>query len=382
MCGIFGGYSSSLAKADLELIHTLGILSQFRGVDSTGVIVGHNIKGKKVKKIMIRKDVGNSSNFLASDAYSKVAIPNEAFMVVGHTRWATNGTINVNNAHPFNVKNIYGVHNGTIPKHSVPHDRKDYDSDSQVFFRDLQENGIDKAVENAGYSPALAVVYVDTEASTLNFFRNDKRPLFAMPTKANDTIFWASEYSFLEFAERRSPIICDDIIEIEKDKLHTIKIGSLDVTTRELVKTPPPPFVLSPWTGMNGSPKSDNASLKKEHKRNKKYYYNQAADADANTSLRGVDLSASGKKKPSTIVSVDSKYKGYMGKEFNVSTILNYLQKGCIFSGYIPNIFERVIWINDKQFYTPAFHSPEVREYLIGTHNPVFEGKIEGNTVQ
>lgn len=357
---------------DLEFIETLGILSQFRGTDSTGVIVGHNIKGEKRKHIKLRKEVGNSSTFLKSDMYKDIAKPNETFMVVGHTRWATSGTVNVNNAHPFRVGNIFGVHNGTIPKHQVPHEQRDFDSDSQIFFRDLQANGVDKAVENAGPTAALAIVYVDIDANTLNFYHNSKRPLYFMLSKHRDTVFWASEAQFLDFAERRSSQLFTSAEEVKTDMLHTVRIGTMELTSRELVKTPPPPFV--PFVIGNHS------SLKKEQKRGKKYWYNKAADATDDTSLRGVDLS-SGKKKNSDVkISHNALYRGYQQKEFLVSDILNHLQKGCVLTGYIPNIFERVFWINEKQFITPAINSNDTREYLIGHNHPIFEGKVvEGN---
>ena len=372
---MFGGYSSSLDATDLEFIKTLGILSQFRGTDSTGVIVGHNIKGERRKHIKLRKDVGNSSNFLSSKVYEDITKPIETFMVVGHTRFATSGVVNINNAHPFRVGNIFGVHNGTIPKHQVPYDQREFDSDSQVFFRDLQANGIDKAVENAGLTAALAVVYIDIDANTLNFYRNNKRPLFFMMSKRGDAVFWASEAQFLDFAERRSSQLFTEAEEVKVDTLHTVKIGSMDLTSRELVKTPPPPFV-----HFNiGNHSSFN---KKEQKRNKKYYYNQAADADKETSLRGVDLS-SGKKKETNKTSHNAKYRGYGQKEFLVTDILNHLQKGCLLTGYIPNVFERVFWVNEKQFIVPAVNSNDTREYLIGNHHPLFEGKvIDEGTVQ
>lgn len=82
MCGIWGAYSSNLSAGEISSVKVLGLLSQLRGTDSTGVIIGHNDKGSKTKLIKLRKAVGNSSNFFESTEFKEAAEPNTTFLLL------------------------------------------------------------------------------------------------------------------------------------------------------------------------------------------------------------------------------------------------------------------------------------------------------------
>ncbi|MBR4999162.1 MAG: class II glutamine amidotransferase, partial [Clostridia bacterium] len=97
MCGIYGVIGN---KAYEKVLNGLKLL-QYRGYDSCGIAYFNN--GFKIEKA-----VGSLENL-------KLITQNET-IAFGHTRWATNGEVNLENAHPHVSYdgNITIVHNGRI----------------------------------------------------------------------------------------------------------------------------------------------------------------------------------------------------------------------------------------------------------------------------
>ncbi len=85
-----------------QIIYT-GIKSlEYRGYDSTGIVLVENNKTVTVKA------VGDTSKLPLDE------LPGTATMGVGHTRWATHGKPSVPNAHPHTYGDVTLVHNGII----------------------------------------------------------------------------------------------------------------------------------------------------------------------------------------------------------------------------------------------------------------------------
>lgn len=134
MCGIMGYVGKRPAK---QIIYT-GIKSlEYRGYDSTGIIV---IEKNKTQTI---KAVGDTSK-LPLDTLSSTAT-----MGVGHTRWATHGKPSVPNAHPHTYGDVTLVHNGIIEnfedfKSEIDTSKLKSETDSEVLAglidRYFQEN--------------------------------------------------------------------------------------------------------------------------------------------------------------------------------------------------------------------------------------------------
>lgn len=106
MCGIFG----YIGKQDpLEICLTgLGQL-EYRGYDSTG------IAGVSDGTIQFCKKAGKLSNLLQAHSLRNLK------SAIGHTRWATHGKVNDQNAHPLldAKQSMAIVHNGIIENHQA-----------------------------------------------------------------------------------------------------------------------------------------------------------------------------------------------------------------------------------------------------------------------
>lgn len=85
MCGIVGYIGE---KSESHLLRGLEML-EYRGYDSAGIAVNRN------KKMNVFKEVGKVENLkLKVQEYESFGVG------IAHTRWATHGKVNLENAHP------------------------------------------------------------------------------------------------------------------------------------------------------------------------------------------------------------------------------------------------------------------------------------------
>lgn len=121
MCGIFG----YIGTKDPLKICLLGLEQlEYRGYDSTGVV------GIQRGKLAFCKKAGKLSNLLQAMNLKDLEL------AIGHTRWATHGKVNDQNAHPhLDAKNsIAVIHNGIIENHHQL--RKQLEAEGVSFFSD------------------------------------------------------------------------------------------------------------------------------------------------------------------------------------------------------------------------------------------------------
>lgn len=101
MCGIIG-YVGTNNATDI-LLDSLELL-EYRGYDSAGIAF-HN-----AKNISVYKQVGKVSALRELLEGVQCISP----IGIGHTRWATHGSVSTKNAHPHQVQDVTLVHNGII----------------------------------------------------------------------------------------------------------------------------------------------------------------------------------------------------------------------------------------------------------------------------
>lgn len=143
-------------------------------------------------------------------------------VMIGHNRFATTGKINKANAHPFEFDRVVGVHNGTLRNKYKLLEGHKFDVDSEALYHHINEKGIDDAINTA--EGAWALVWYDKEASTLNFLRNNERPMNIVFSEDFRTMYWASEAWMLTAILGRDAVKHTDIVKLPEDVLYSYQI--------------------------------------------------------------------------------------------------------------------------------------------------------------
>jgi len=223
MCGIIGfinamplsgttgeRHVSYLTKADDVM--TNGVVAcSVRGMDSTGVF---QVNGKG--KVFVHKLPVNASMFI-QDKVSKQFLKDTMTspITVFHTRAATEGRVNLNNAHPFTAldsKNrlLVGVHNGTLSGWKSAKDSGRFEVDSEWAMNRLAQDPFDAFEDFRG---AWSFVYwKEEQPSVLYFARNKERPMWMLFTKNRKHAIFGSEPGMLSWIAQRENIDVEDTV--------------------------------------------------------------------------------------------------------------------------------------------------------------------------
>ncbi len=213
MCGIYGfgfGPNCKLTLNQRNAINkALSVLNDSRGGQSYGYFVLDD-QGAHVTK----KGVGplGSSD---SDTLGKYALG------FAHSRAATLGSICEKNAHPFEIGDIIGAHNGTINNYYQMDQKynRNFPVDSMHIFAHINE-GIDLK-ELAGWG-------------TIEFWNKNKPKeiIFAKIgmgdlaiCELDDAVFWSSDKEHLEKAMLFAKIANFNVYEAEERKVYKIVLG-------------------------------------------------------------------------------------------------------------------------------------------------------------
>jgi predicted glutamine amidotransferase len=235
MCGLVG-CAGNLTKKEEDAFRNMLVFDSVRGEHSTGVAALN-----KDLDVLIAKTVGDPFQLFETPGYEQIS-RQKNFVLIGHNRYATTGKISRRNAHPFEVGNTIGAHNGTLTnKHSLL-DGSKFDVDSEALFHHIEDKGVEDALSIA--RGAYALSFFNRNNNTINLVRNKERPLYVALSDTKHAIFWASEKWILSVALSRNDIKYAEIRELPEHTIMSVVIPnvyeaySLKPHVKKLTKLP------------------------------------------------------------------------------------------------------------------------------------------------
>ncbi len=227
MCGLVG-VAGTLDKKSKDIFVELLKINALRGEDSTG-LAGIDYQGEA----HVAREVGPPAELFALKS-TDAAINKATRVLIGHGRYKTMGAAARYNAHPFDFKNVVGVHNGTLQPFSVKKlkNHQYFDTDSEAIFDDIDERMIDNVTPDMAIKQtvalldgAWALVMFTKKDKRLRMVKNKERPMFYCYSADLKHMYWASEVWMLYGVLARNGVeIHDKPIVLSDDMLHTWKI--------------------------------------------------------------------------------------------------------------------------------------------------------------
>ena len=215
MCGLLG-YSGSKPIDPIEL-KIMFLMAEDRG----GHACGWGTKDK------IHKKAVKSDEFVVKSDF-----PKGVKEIIGHTRYATNGSKGADkNAHPFVLDTLTGTHNGSLDNFFQLRREEGLtskvDVDSELLYIMLEKYGLDNALEK--FTGNMALAWIDDNG--LNLYRK-RKPLFFGFKDGN--MYYGSKPEYLTAAG------CNYTEEVEEDTHYLYSEGVL-INERELKTAPKKP---------------------------------------------------------------------------------------------------------------------------------------------
>ena len=245
MCGLVG-LAGDIAFKEEKVFKDLLMLDVIRGKHSTGVASLHKVG--QAWETSIFKEKLNAVDFMDRQEFISL-MGKKHSILLGHNRWATRGAIIKENAHPFEFEHIVGAHNGSLNSTTGLHEQTKYAVDSQAAFSELNENGV--ATLWGKLNGAAALSWIDKRDNTINFLRNDERPLWIATINKGKTLVWASEFWMLHVACGRNGIDLDkQPMELVIDTHYKFSLPSSEDKKDKVSckRTKVDPYVAPKWT--------------------------------------------------------------------------------------------------------------------------------------
>lgn len=200
MCGIFGYAKKHNSQNDkqieiLQRVFTnLAKESVIRGEDSTGI----SMISPSSRKIF--KSIAKSSDVVKDNTWNDNIlglVNRDSTVAIGHVRLATHGDVTTRNAHPFEIGDVIGAHNGVIYNYNQLSNlyNKDMEVDSEIIFASLNNMSMDKALEQLDGD--FAVSWVKDSNKIVHLARESSRPISVAYWKKAKVLLWASTSDIL-----------------------------------------------------------------------------------------------------------------------------------------------------------------------------------------
>lgn len=250
MCGIVGFITKEQhrgANDRRKFFEQALLVDMVRGGDSTGFF---SVLHKQPENATAdwAKIAADPLTFMRTNVYKEKLDKYAAFTdnrcIVGHNRSATVGSVDNDNAHPFQEGPITLVHNGTLTSTwgmtKSMQDLKDkgVEVDSHVIAHNLAEHD-DPAEVIEKLDGAFTLIWHDARDNAIRIIRNDKRPLHMTWAKCEDTVLFASEGEMLFWLATRNNFTPGPIVYPKPYELLTFRPGTIQPEVREVPKYKP-----------------------------------------------------------------------------------------------------------------------------------------------
>ena len=254
MCGLFGWMTTGRpedTRYDLlpMLTKAMAIISEERGKDSVGIaFMAQGATAPTVLKAMGPAHVG----LRAMAEGLQAAYQPGTLWLMGHTRSATIGAVDTDNAHPFLMGNTLGAHNGHITNYqTLDVDAKRYKlpgCDSAALIARIDQAGAKEAISEAFGTIHLS--FSQAPWHTVTIYKEYDIGLALAYIPSWGLILWASEATTLHTAVA----LCDGALDGQKDHIVIMPkealcvLSAKSIGAKDLVWPDPTPAPAKVWT--------------------------------------------------------------------------------------------------------------------------------------
>lgn len=228
MCGLVAmfSYGNGFFKPDVEAMQSMMLMNSIRGAHSTGMF------GVNVNQMIDRiKVVGGPSHLFEHEQGERFfyRMFHAHRFTVGHGRYATQGAIDIKNAHPFHEENIHLVHNGTLTNFPALKKRfnlNHVDVDSRLCAILLNKLTPEELVREI--SGAYAFIWYDVRVNSMFVMRNSERPLYIFDCPKGEKYYISSEVSTFQYLKQKYSLE-GEIKSFVVDKFYQFQFGKREI---------------------------------------------------------------------------------------------------------------------------------------------------------